>query len=84
MSDPNQDPTERFLQKTIKLKKRSLKPYEKKCVKKNEFRYDVPIQPSIPPGQPTVCYNRINTIQTDHQGILTINIYVANLILAGP
>ncbi|KAL5017705.1 hypothetical protein ScPMuIL_005212 [Solemya velum] len=74
MSDPNQDPTERFLQKTIKLKKRSLKPYEKKCVKKNEFRYDVPIQPSIPPGQPTVCYNRINTIQTDHQGQPTLNV----------
>lgn len=74
MSDHNQDPTERFLQKTIKLKKRTLKPYEKKCVKKNEFRYDVPIQPSIPQGQPTVCYNRINTRQTDHQGQPTLNV----------
>ncbi|KAL5020702.1 hypothetical protein ScPMuIL_002216, partial [Solemya velum] len=37
MSDPNQDPTERFLQKTIKLKKEVLSHMKKNVLRRMNF-----------------------------------------------
>jgi len=69
MSSSNPNEANNFLQKTIKLKTRTLKPYEKKFVRKGEFRYDVPIQSSIPSGQPSVCYARNAEVPISQQGI---------------
>ena len=69
MSSSNPNEANNFLQNTIKLKTRTLKPYAKKFVRKGEFRYDVPIQSSIPSGQPTVCYARNAEVPINQQGI---------------
>ncbi|CAC5387652.1 unnamed protein product [Mytilus coruscus] len=55
MADLDKD---RVLKKTIKLKSRTLKPYEKKFRRQGEYRYDLPIQSRIPAGHPKVCYDR--------------------------
>ena len=59
MADPDKD---RVLKKTITIKRRTLKPYEKKFRRQGEYQYDLPIQSGIPEGFPKVCYDRSSKV----------------------
>jgi hypothetical protein len=64
MADPDKD---RVLKKTITIKRRTLKPYEKKF----RHQYDLPIQSGIPEGHPKVCYDRSSKV--NQRGNFAIN-----------
>lgn len=68
IADPDKD---RVLKKTITIKRRTLKPYEKKFRHQGEYQYDLPIQSGIPEGHPKVCYDRSSKV--NQRGNFAIN-----------